>query len=305
MPTFFNPGGRTLGGGDIMPLPMPWPQAAPARSAIPSAIVGKPATIEFTNCLVLHTADILSWRAGYPAPARAVNLAKISCPKSFARSGGFSRPRFGGLLLYPRGSLGRGTLCRRCAFRMNRQAALLDQLHGAVDRNPHRTSVLIHPVIGGKLPVLILDERAKLRALVFFEPWFREIFCVLRRDGAGVGLWRHHRAHGRLVRRCITVEEAVHAEHDEIDDDADQHQACQKIKRTPGTQILLLETVVIGHVLMRHRLIRHGVLTHALAPIRPAQSRRKRATAAANSGCGRSTRSRFRPWRRGARGLPG
>src|ERR1700682_620399 len=107
MPTFFNPGGRTLGGGDIMPLPMPWPEAAPARSAIPSAIVGKPATIEFTKCFVLHTADILS----------------------FARSGGFSLRCFRGLLLYRRGGLRRGglcrgalcrgALCRRCAFLMN------------------------------------------------------------------------------------------------------------------------------------------------------------------------------------------
>src|SRR6266852_2908059 len=102
MPTFFNPGGRTLGGGDIMPLPMPWPQAAPARSAIPR----KPVTIEFTNCFVLHTADILS----------------------FARSGGFSLRCFGGLLLYRRGGLRlrvlrRGAWCRRCVFRMNRQAA--------------------------------------------------------------------------------------------------------------------------------------------------------------------------------------
>src|ERR1700732_1042002 len=72
MPTFFNPGGRTLGGGDRMPLPMPWPRAAPARSAMPR----KPVTIEFTNCLVLHTADILSWRAGCPAPARAVIFSK-------------------------------------------------------------------------------------------------------------------------------------------------------------------------------------------------------------------------------------
>src|SRR3977135_944871 len=106
MPTFFNPGGRTLGGGDIMPLPMPWPQAAPARSAIPSAIPSKPATIEFTKCFVLHTADILS----------------------FARSGGFSLRCFGGLLLYRRGGLRlgvlrrgglcRGALSRRCAFLM-------------------------------------------------------------------------------------------------------------------------------------------------------------------------------------------
>src|SRR6266446_6153964 len=141
MPTFFNPGRRTLGGGDIMPLPIPWPHAAPARNAMTSAIPRKPANIEFTNCLVLRTADILS----------------------FARSGGFSLRCFGGLLLYRRGSLRlgvlrRGTLCRRCAFRMNRQAALRDQLHGVVDRNPHRTSVLIYPVVGGKLPVLILDE---------------------------------------------------------------------------------------------------------------------------------------------------
>src|ERR1043166_6942440 len=132
MPTFFSPGGRTLGGGDIMPLPMPWPQAAAARSATPR----KPATIEFTNCLLLHTADILS----------------------FARSGGFSLRCFGGLLFCRRGGLRRGVLrrgalCRRCAFRMNRQAALFDQIHGAVDRNPHRTSVLIYPVVGGKLPV--------------------------------------------------------------------------------------------------------------------------------------------------------
>src|ERR1700692_865697 len=102
MPTFFNPGGRTLGGGDMMPLPMPWPRAAPARSAI----ARKPVTIEFTNCLVLHTADILS----------------------FARSGGFRLRRFGGLLLYRRGGLrlgglrlrglARGALCRKGAFRI-------------------------------------------------------------------------------------------------------------------------------------------------------------------------------------------
>src|ERR1700686_2210273 len=127
MPTFFNPGGRTLGGGDMMPLPMPWPGAAPARSAMPR----KPVTIEFTNCFVLHTADILSWRAGCPAPARAVIYKKSVAQKSFARSGGLRRRRFGGLLLYRRGGLRlgvlrRGALCRSCAFRMNRQAALLD-----------------------------------------------------------------------------------------------------------------------------------------------------------------------------------
>src|ERR1700674_4365991 len=113
MPTFYTPGGRTLGGGDIMPLPMPWPRATPARSAM----TRKPAIIEFTNCLLLHTADILS----------------------FARSGGFSLRCFGGLLLYRRrglrlgvlrlGVLRRRVLCRRCVFRMNRQAALRDQLH--------------------------------------------------------------------------------------------------------------------------------------------------------------------------------
>src|SRR5271169_1126975 len=69
MPTFFNPGGRTLGGGDIMSLPMPWPRAAPARSASPR----KACAIEFTNCLVLLTANVLS-RAGCPAPASAVNF---------------------------------------------------------------------------------------------------------------------------------------------------------------------------------------------------------------------------------------
>src|SRR5437899_11324311 len=121
-----------------MPLTIPWPQAAPARR---SDTPRKPVTIEFTNCLVLHTAEVLS----------------------FARSGGFSLRCFGGLLLcrrggLRRGALCRGALCRRCAFLMNRQAALRDQLHGAVDRNPHRTSVLIYPVVGGKLPVLILDE---------------------------------------------------------------------------------------------------------------------------------------------------
>src|SRR6202047_1851947 len=111
---------------------------------------------------------------------------------------------------------------------MNRQSALLDQLHGAVDRNPHSPSVLIYPVVSGKLPVLILDERAKLRALVFFEAWLRKSFCVLWRDRAGVGLRRYHRAHGRLVRRCVTVEEAIHADHAEIHDNAAQYSSCRK-----------------------------------------------------------------------------
>src|SRR5258708_32591241 len=100
---------------------------------------------------------------------------------------------------------------------MNRQAALRDQLHGAVDRNPHRTSVLIYPVVGGKLPVLILDERAQLRALVFFEAWMRGSLCVLMRWGAGVGLRRLQRLHGRLVGRWVTLQEAVHTEQTEID----------------------------------------------------------------------------------------
>src|SRR5260370_16614240 len=115
---------------------------------------------------------------------------------------------------------------------MNRQSALLDQLHGAVDRNPHRTSVLIYPVVSGKLPVLILDERAKLRALVFFEAWLRKSFCILRRDRAGVGLRRYPPAQGRPVRRCVTVQEAIQAEHDAINHEADQHPAPPKTTPT-------------------------------------------------------------------------
>src|SRR5260370_2743547 len=138
---------------------VPGPRGAPDSSAIPSARPRKPATIEFANCLVLLSAEVLS----------------------FARSGGFSLRCFGGLLLYRRGVLRlgvlrRGALCRRCAFRMNRQAALLDQLHGAVDRNPHRTSVLIYPVVGGNLLVLILDDRARLLAFVFLAPRLRDGF---------------------------------------------------------------------------------------------------------------------------------
>src|SRR5208282_2779238 len=107
---------------------------------------------------------------------------------------------------------------------MNRQAALRDQLHGTVDRNPHNAFILIHPVVGGELPVLILDERAKLRAFVYLEAWLREGLCFLMGYDAGVGLRRRHRAQGRLVRMVIAVEEAVYAERDEIDDEAEQHQ---------------------------------------------------------------------------------
>src|ERR1019366_8224240 len=238
---------------------------------------------------------------------------------SVARSGGFSRRRFGGLLLYRRGgprrgALCRGALCRRCAFRMNRQAALHDQLHGAVDGNPHSAFVLIHPVVGGELLVLIFGELAKVGALVFFEARLRESLCVLMRYGAGVGPRGRHRAQGRLVRPFVTVEEAVHAEHDEIDGEAEQRQTCHKIKRTLRTQILMLVAVVTGHMLIQRQLIRHclirrrliraPVVSHAPAPKHPAPSRRKREPAAASSGYDRSMRSRFRPWRRGSRGLP-
>ena len=75
-----------------MPLPMPWPEAAPVRNAIPR----KTANIEFTNCLVLHTADVLPWRSGCTAPARAVNFPKSVAQNHFPEAAALVVDALGG-----------------------------------------------------------------------------------------------------------------------------------------------------------------------------------------------------------------
>src|SRR5207247_362302 len=67
MPTFFNPGGRTLAGGDMMPVVMPWPCAEEHRASIPSRIAAITSGCEF---LLLLTALLpfffdLAWVAGW------------------------------------------------------------------------------------------------------------------------------------------------------------------------------------------------------------------------------------------------
>src|SRR5580692_54686 len=199
--------------------------------------------------------------------------------------------------------------CTCTRARTNRQSALRDQFHGAVNRNPHRAFAFIHPVVGGQRPVLILDQRSKFGALAGFEAWLRKTSWIITRHYTGISLRRSQRAQGRLVRTLITVEGAVHAEHDEKDDDAERHQARKKIQGTARTHVLLFEALVIGymigHVLIGSRLIRDLLVTHGRAPIRPARWRRKPEPEAANSGYGRSTQSRFRPWRRESRFLRG
>src|SRR5580765_6930368 len=68
MPAFFIAVGRTFAGGDIMPLRIPWPDAAPARSARLRVVV----RTEFAYCFIPRTACFLFRRA---APTTAAGAA--------------------------------------------------------------------------------------------------------------------------------------------------------------------------------------------------------------------------------------
>src|SRR5438445_3298549 len=67
MPTFFNPGGRTLAGGDMMPLVIPWPSAAERRVSIASRIAAIISGCEFVLLLTallpfpFYSALVIGW----------------------------------------------------------------------------------------------------------------------------------------------------------------------------------------------------------------------------------------------------
>src|SRR5438874_991326 len=67
MPTFFNPGGRTLAGGDMMPLVIPWPSAAEHRVSVPSRIAAIISDCEFVLPLtallpfLFYSVSVIGW----------------------------------------------------------------------------------------------------------------------------------------------------------------------------------------------------------------------------------------------------
>src|SRR2546429_2888339 len=84
MPTFFNPGGRTLAGGDMMPLVIPWPSAAEQRVSIASRIAAIISGCEFVLLLTallpfpFYSASVIGW---------CLNGWRLVSPYSMEREG--------------------------------------------------------------------------------------------------------------------------------------------------------------------------------------------------------------------------
>src|SRR5882672_12464945 len=117
MPTFFNPGGRTLAGGDMMPLVIPWPSAAEQRVSIASRIAAIISGCEF----------VLLLTALLPFPFYSASVGVRT-------GGGLSRR------IQWRGR-------DRSRLRASGQSALRQQLHGAVDRNARNSCLFIYPAV--------------------------------------------------------------------------------------------------------------------------------------------------------------
>src|SRR5215469_2146533 len=130
--------------------------------------------------------------------------------------------------------------------------------------------------------------------LVDFPDSFRKRHGSARIDSRLHGHWV-----GRdLVFSVVSIEVAVHANHDEIDHHADDSEPGHEIEDALRAQIFLLEAVVSVPVVQ-------GVM-HVDAPVPTPVSRRRRIAAAAamSSDCGKSTRAKGRPSRTGSPDRP-
>src|SRR5437763_8919652 len=201
MPTFFNPGGRTLAGGDMMPLVIPWPSAAEHRVSISSRIA---AIISICEFVLLLTALL-------PFLFTRLGLAIV-------RTSGLSRHIHG-----------RGW--NRPGLRPSWQSSLRQQLHGAVDRNARDSRLLIYPVIAVQLFLFLETEVIDLQALVGFQTWLGKSHNIRVGNFAGVSFSLTDQGiERRLMLLLVGVEVGIHPLHNEIEEHQNQAQADEESK---------------------------------------------------------------------------
>src|SRR6266550_3644781 len=270
MPTFFNPGGRTFAGGDMMPLVIPWPSAEDDRVSIPSRIAAILSGCEFVLLLTALLPFLF-----YSAWLTNVRM-----------SGGLSR------CIHWRG-------WNRSGLRPSWQSALRQQLHGTVDRNARDSRLLIYPVIAVQLFLFLEPEVIDLQALVGFQTWLGESRNICIGNFAGVrfsltdqGIQR------RLMLFLVRVEVGIHPLHNEIDEHQNQAQAAEESKNPTRTQVLAF----VGYFLVF--LAQVQFVTHVPVPILLRQKRHRLARAASHSSCGRNKPATSRRWPRGQSRLP-
>src|ERR1700756_606375 len=333
MPTFFNPGGRTLAGGDMMPFVIPCPKADAARIRINASI-----------CL-LRTADPFVGVVAFAPPGLAfyfaltqrlraglMNSALAGCCRDIAQfpiapESLRSRHAFAGIRAGA--GLGAGAGVRAGAdlraasggsalrwaslfgcigyagrFWNHRQPALGHEIHGLLDRDAHDAGLLVNPVVTLQSLVLVFEFLDELRPFAVFEDGFGErlvdlLLNLARRHDIRIhaGLDRHGICR-RLMAPIIAVEEAIHSHQDEIDRDPDDSEPAEEVEHTEWAEILVFEA--LGRALPGIEVL----FTHAWAPELASRRRRRRVGAATNSNCGRSKRARDRPSRTGSADRP-
>ena len=155
MPTFFNPGGRTLAGGDSTPWVtgwfMPWPQAGTDKSRAPKS----QSHFELIFVLLMH---------GSMRPVLRVYVLRVHCSCAF--------PWLLSRLLCGLGdffSFARRIFRARLTLRPNRQPAFGDQLHGPLDRDVHHSRRLIDPAVAIQMFFFLHAKLVELVALVGFQ----------------------------------------------------------------------------------------------------------------------------------------
>src|SRR5580765_992753 len=177
------------------------------------------------------------------------------------------------------------------------QAALLEQIHRAVNRDTDYAVLLVDPVITSQNFVLFFQFFHVLRLLAVLKHWLwkrllrliQNLFIVHRlRIDACRG---RHRIRRRLMHPVVVVEEPVHADQDEIDHHPKDRNPAHEVEDTLRAQILVF--------VARIRIVPADFLvTHVRAPALPWRTRRKQAAAESNSGCGRSKPATVHPFRK-------
>src|SRR5712692_503719 len=299
MPTFFNPGGRTFAGGDMMPWVMPCAQAW----VVSRSIAANNSHLEHLDFIASRTALVLflaSSQSAVPTTSTMVTSSAIRPPCISVRPARLKPCPDTTLLFrcwgFPR-LLPFAHRCSKilCVLRTRRQAALRHEFHGPLDRNMDHTCLLVHPAVAVQLLFFFEAEVVDLQPLVPLKARLRKLGDVFGRDHARVSFRRlHQRALRGLMRFLIRVQVGVHPSQNEKKQHADNSQPDQKAEHALGAQVLPFELAAGAGFPVFDRSF-----THAPVQVPPWRIRHTRAEAASNSGCGRSKPATGRPSLRG------
>src|ERR1039458_8648528 len=282
MPTNSSPGGRWLTGGLTMPPPIigPRPPWAKIRAGAATSNISKAAA-------AIQLAKLLLQRTVFPLPAtRPDRLVRIvgsyqgialAIPQFLRKK----MPLWGLLLLLLRFHtfLFGCPACRRgdsarFASRDDRQPALNQQLHGALDRNVRHARLFIDPSVTVELALLPNQVFAQIDALDDFKHGRaivleRFIHVHLRDHTRHRTLGSDQRTGGGHLRPLVVIEKRVHANDDEINDDANDREADHEGEDPTRPQVFVFELgFVAGVARIRVTTVHHFVAHISLLIIR-------------------------------------